>query len=83
MAARKVLNHDSKTREKIRTSQLINRLEKFVLNEDGVELTTGQVTAALGLIKKTLPDLAQFDGKLDHSGEVVARVIFNGLNENG
>lgn len=84
MAARKHPFHDAKTRDKIRTSQLINRLEKFVLSEREqgakVELTPAQVTAALGLIKKTLPDLAQVDGSLEHSGQVVAQVVFKGLN---
>lgn len=88
MAVRKHLSHDTKTREKIRTSQLINRLEKFVLSEaDGangkVELTPAQVTAALGLIKKTLPDLAQVDGNMEHSGKIVAEVVFKGLNADG
>lgn len=80
MAARKQLSHDTKTRERIRTSQLINRLEKFVLNENEVVLSPAQVTAALGLIKKTLPDLAQVDGNMNHQGEVVAKVVFKGLN---
>ena len=80
MAARKHLSHDTKTREKIRTSQLINRLEKFVLNEDEVVLSPAQVSAALGLIKKTVADLSQVDGTMAHSGEVVAKVVFNGLN---
>lgn len=48
--------HDERTRAKIQTSQIINRLNSFVNGE--VELTTAQVTAALGLLKKTLPDLA-------------------------
>lgn len=56
MAARKKLNHDTRTREKIRTSQLINRLTNHVLGK--VDLSTSQVTAALGLMRKTLPDLA-------------------------
>lgn len=38
---------------------LINRLETFVKGE--VELSPPQVTAALGLLKKTLPDLSQSD----------------------
>lgn len=66
MATRKNISHDTRTREKIRTSQLINRLEKYVFEEDGVEMTKGQVTAALGLIKKTLPDLSQVDGNMAH-----------------
>ncbi|MEM8575533.1 MAG: hypothetical protein AAGF48_12960 [Pseudomonadota bacterium] len=55
MAARLNPAHDQRTRDKIQTSQLVNRLEKFV-NGD-VEMKPAQVTAALGLLKKTLPDL--------------------------
>jgi len=55
MAARKHLSHGDKTRERIKTSMLINRLTSFV--EGTVELSPAQVTAALGLMKKTLPDL--------------------------
>jgi hypothetical protein len=56
MAARTVkIRHDEETRAKIQTSQLINRLQSYVLGE--VQLEPGQVTAALGLMKKTLPDL--------------------------
>ena len=47
--------HDERTRAKIQTSQIINRLESHV--NGTVELTASQVTAALGLLKKTLPDL--------------------------
>jgi len=76
MAVRKHLSHDTRTREKIRTGQLINRLEKFVLGEGAIELTPAQVTAALGLIKKTLPDLqattldAKFEGNMNVKGEL-------------
>ncbi len=84
MAARKHLSHDAKTRDKIRTSQLINRLEKFVLSEkeQGAEvvLSPAQVTAALGLMKKTLPDLAQVDSSVDLTAKVVGQVVFKGLN---
>lgn len=47
--------HDERTRAKIQTSQIINRLTNFIEGE--VELSAAQVTAALGLLKKTLPDL--------------------------
>ena len=63
MAARLNPKHDERTREKIKTSQLVNRLNAFVLGEldptsnKPVELSSTQVTAALGLLKKTLPDL--------------------------
>ena len=65
MAARtRKLRHDDETRAKIQTSQLVNRLTDHVLGE--VELSATQVTAALGLLRKTLPDLAA----VEHSGEV-------------
>lgn len=63
MAARNRLTHDTKTREKIQTSMLVNRLQNFV--EGKVELSPAQVTAALGLIKKTLPDLSSVEAKVD------------------
>jgi len=61
MAARKHLWHDERTRAKIQTSQLINRLNSFVNGK--VELNAAQVTAALGLMKKTLPDLQAVEVK--------------------
>jgi hypothetical protein len=64
MAARTVkIRHDDETRAKIQTSQLINRLQSYVLGE--VQLEAGQVTAALGLMKKTLPDMSA----VQHSGD--------------
>lgn len=70
MAARKHLWHDDRTRAKIQTSQLINRLNSFVNGE--VELSPAQVSAALGLIKKTLPDLqaVSLEGNMDHKVKV-------------
>lgn len=64
VAARKTIGTKSspwhqRTRDRIQTSMLINRLESFVKGE--VELSPPQVTAALGLLKKTLPDLSQSD----------------------
>lgn len=79
MAARKHLSHSDKTRERIKTSMLINRLQSFV--EGKVELTAPQVTAALGLIKKTTPDLqaVSLEGP-GENGEHFAHVVFKGLN---
>ncbi len=60
MAARvNKIRHDEETRAKIKTSQLINRLENHVFGE--VDMKPTQVTAALGLLKKTIPDLSQSD----------------------
>lgn len=61
--------HDERTRAKIQTSQIINRLEKFI--EGRVEMTAPQVTAALGLLRKTLPDLQA----TEITGEIEQRYV--------
>jgi hypothetical protein len=66
MAARLSPRHDDRSRSKIQTSQLINRLNLFALGAPDpcsihgkpIEMTDTQVRAALGLLRKTLPDLA-------------------------
>ena len=56
MAARiRHIKHQNDVREKIRASQLVNRLENHVLGD--AKLEASQVTAALGLLKKCVPDL--------------------------
>lgn len=57
------IRHDAETRAKIQTSQLINRLTGHVLGK--VEMVPSQVSAALGLLRKTLPDLST----TEHTGE--------------
>ena len=49
-------------REKIKATLIVNKLENHVLN--GTEMTKSQVSAALGLLKKCIPDLAA----ITHSG---------------
>lgn len=56
MAARINRSHDEKTRLKIQTSQLVNRLQSFANGE--VELTRDQIKAIEVLLKKSLPDLS-------------------------
>jgi hypothetical protein len=57
MAARKNRpNHDEKTRQKIQTSQLINRLQDHGLGKIEIEKT--QIDAIKILLNKTLPDLS-------------------------
>ena len=73
MATRKILSHDTQTREKIRTSQLINRLEKHAFGE--VDLTPTQVRAIEVLIKKTLPDLASVELTGDKENPVALQLI--------
>lgn len=51
--------HDQHTRDKIQTSQLVTRLNSFALDTtESVRMSSDQVRAALGLLKKTIPDLA-------------------------
>ena len=56
MARRKMLFHPNYVREKIRASQLINRLHKFAFGE--ISLTMTQLRAIEILLRKSIPDLA-------------------------
>lgn len=67
MAVRKNKAHHEIVRSRIQTSQLINRLMDHVRGK--VELSATQVTAALGLMRKTLPDLQA----VELSGEVITK----------
>ena len=68
MAARLNPRHQAMVRDKIRASQLVNRLEDHVLKD--LDLTASQVTAALGLLKKCVPDLKQSDDTLTLDGDI-------------
>jgi hypothetical protein len=64
MAARtRKVKHDDFTRERIKTTQLVNRLEKHALGEIAMEPT--QVRAIEVLLRKSLPDLSA----VTHSGD--------------
>lgn len=67
MAARLNPRHQNMVREKIKTSQLINRLQDHILGK--VELTTSQIKAIEILLKKSLPDLSA----VEHTGEIENR----------
>jgi len=70
MAARtRKARHDDFTRERIRTSQIVNRLSDHIFGK--VDMSKTQVAAALGLLRKTLPDLSH----TEHSGETKQWVI--------
>ena len=71
MAARLNPSHDARTREKIQTSQLINRLMAHANGE--CEMAATQVRAAEILLKKILPDLATTE--LRGSTEAPVRVV--------
>lgn len=70
MAARKKKGTKDKpwsdaTREKIQASMLINALYNHTVK--GTKMTSSQVTAGLGLLKKVLPDLTatELSGKVE------------------
>jgi hypothetical protein len=74
MAARKrKIRHDDNTRAKIKTSQIINRLQRALLT-DSLVLSAQQVSIGLGLLRKVLPDMqsAELTGK---DGERLTVVI--------
>jgi hypothetical protein len=55
-------SYAEKVRARIRAGGIVHRLEQHVLGK--VEMTASQVTAALGLLRKCVPDLAS----VEHSG---------------
>lgn len=71
MAARRnKIRHDEETRLRIKAGNIITRLQKGI---DGkVDLTGPQVAAALGLLRKILPDLTSAENTLDITTRYVA-----------
>lgn len=67
MAIRKQLSHDTRTREKIKTSQLVNRLHDNAFGK--IELTAQQIKSIEILLKKSLPDLTSVSltGGIEHT----------------
>lgn len=53
------------TRQKIRTSQLLNRLQDFASGKKGVDMSPAQVNAALGVLRKALPDMQAIEQKTE------------------
>lgn len=64
MAARKQLWHPDEVRQKIQASQLINRLTDHI-NSDKPLMDSSQVTAAVKLLGKVLPDLQAVEAKVE------------------
>jgi hypothetical protein len=58
--------------DSIQSSKILNVLEDHVLN--GTEMAVSRITAGLGLLKKTIPDLKQ----TEHSGTVAH--VFPGVH---
>lgn len=69
MAVRKQLWHPDSVRQKIRASQLVNRLEKHAHGE--VDMSPTQISAAVALLDRCVPRLTATEMKLD--GEMQVR----------
>ena len=61
--------HDEDTRKRIQAAALCDRLTALIKGE--IEMPPHAVTAALGLLRKVLPDLAQ----VEHSGEIATSKV--------
>lgn len=68
MAARNIkIRHDEETRAKIKTSQLLNRLQDHAF--DKCDMSATQIRAAEICLRKTIPDLTA----TELTGEIVHR----------
>lgn len=81
MAARtRKVQHDDLTREKIRTSQLLNRLHDHVFgkDEEAVEVSQTQMKAIEILLRKSLPDLSNvtLSGDAENPVGVVFKTVY-------
>lgn len=63
------IRHDDETRAKIKAGNIINRLQKLIAGE--IEMAPHAVTAALGLLRKSLPDLTS----VEHSGDIATSYV--------
>jgi hypothetical protein len=81
MAERLRKMHQDDVRAKIKTSQLINRLEDHALN--GLELSATQIKAIEVLIRKTLPDLSSVEMSGEDGGpiETVQKIVLVGPDD--
>lgn len=74
--------HNQDTRDKIRTTQLIKRLEDHALGT--IELTPTQVQSIKILLSKTLADLssvAHTDSNGDNLAPMVPQIFINGIEK--
>lgn len=63
-------------RDKIRNSKILQCLIDHAEGKEGMEMSPARVTAALGLLDRVMPKLAQqtIDGELNHKGSVTQRI---------
>lgn len=80
MAARvNKINHEEKTKNLIRASQLLNRLNMFANGE--VEMTPAQVQAAKIVIGKEIPDLKALEVSGDEDSPVRLAIAWMGQSK--
>lgn len=66
MAARLDRRHSELSRERIKTTLLLDRVQNHALGE--LEMTPSQLTAAFGLLDRTVPKLSQIQHVGDDDG---------------
>lgn len=81
MAARINPNHKAEVRERIKVSQLLNRLQKNALETEC--MTQGQLKSAEILLRKALPDLSAVTIGGDPNGAPVHLNIVSGVPRAG
>ncbi|MEY5145601.1 MAG: hypothetical protein RL745_970 [Actinomycetota bacterium] len=57
--------HAQAVRERIQTTQLVERLQKFAMGDAKVKMTPAQIKAMEMLLDKTLPNLASVKHEVD------------------
>lgn len=69
MAARIRKGVAERTRDKIRTTQLVKRMQKHALGElpEGQEMSQSQILAAKTLLDRTLPVVKEVQGSVEHN----------------
>jgi hypothetical protein len=63
MAVRRNTRNSDAVREKIQSAQLAKFLEDHALT--GTDVKKSQITAAIALLRKTIPDLQAIEGAMD------------------
>jgi hypothetical protein len=81
MAARLRKTHQDEVRTKIKTSQLLNRLQNHALSLIGDELSPTQMRAIEILLKKSLPDLSQVEMNVEGDVGLTIQIVRMGDGE--
>lgn len=83
MAATKKPNkiQQEKTRAAIQTTQLVKRLQRFALEEKGVEIDPVRLKAIEILLRKSLPDLSAVQLSGDPENPIKAEVEHTGAEK--